>query len=55
MKPGGDDSDWKFVSASSKNLRLVHYKCTILVHDNLCVHKVNRKVDTRLSEIELSM
>ena len=34
MYPGGDYSDWKLVSNSSKNPRLSHYKGSILSYDN---------------------
>ena len=44
MDPGGDDSDWIFVS-TSLNTRLVNYKGISLTHDKLCVHKLKRNME----------
>ena len=46
MKPGGDDSECIFLQLHKKPI-LGHYKCGILAHDNLFVHKARINLEMR--------
>ena len=55
MYPGGDYSDWKLVSNSSKRSILGHYKGNNLSCDMLCVQKVKINLNMRSPVIILSI
>ena len=54
-KPGGDDSDWKFVPISSKEKISGNFKGIILAYDKLCGQKVKRNMYMRPPKSILSI
>ena len=47
MKPGGDDSYWRFVSTLSNMSILVNYKGIILAYNKLFFHRAKINLEMR--------